>query len=87
MVTPDLSAVKFLPDEVGLVSTLNPEYQRINTISKLIDLIVTRRISFITKIHQLLLSTHIRGRKGRLVGYTLYTIVEKIYEAWKSPET
>lgn len=31
-------------------------------------------------------STHIRGRKGRSIDHVLYTIIEKIYEAWNSPE-
>ena len=39
-----------------------------------------------TEVHQLLPSTHIRGRKGRSTDYTLHIIIEKIYEAWNSPE-
>lgn len=58
----------------------------LNTISKLIDLIITRRISYVTKAYQLLPSTHIRGRKGRSVDHVLHTIVRKIYEAWNLPE-
>lgn len=50
------------------------------------DSIIVRRISFITEMYQLLPSTHIGGRKGRSVDHVLYTIVEKIYEAWNSPE-
>lgn len=53
----------------------------LNTISKLIDSIIAKRISYVTEAHQLLLSTHIRGRKGKSVDYILYTIIEKIYEA------
>jgi hypothetical protein len=50
------------------------------------DSIIARRISFITEMYQLLPSTHIGGRKGRSVDHALHTIVEKIYEAWNSPE-
>ncbi len=58
----------------------------LNTIGKLMDSIIARRISYITEAHQLLPSTHIGGRKGRSVDHALHTIIEKIYEAWNSPE-
>ncbi|XMA13648.1 hypothetical protein WAI453_006439 [Rhynchosporium graminicola] len=58
----------------------------LNTIGKLMDSIIARRISYVTEAHQLLPSTHIGGRKGRSVDHALHTIVEKIYEAWNSPE-
>jgi ribonuclease HI len=58
----------------------------LNTIGKLMDSIIARRISYVTETHQLLPSTHIGGRKGRSVDHTLHTIIEKIYEAWNSPE-
>jgi hypothetical protein len=53
----------------------------LNTIGKLMDSIIARRISYATEAHQLLPSTHIGGRKGRSVDYALHTIIEKIYEA------
>jgi hypothetical protein len=34
----------------------------------------------------LLPSIYIRKHKGRSVNYILYTIIEKIYKAWNSPE-
>src|SRR5207249_954898 len=58
----------------------------LNTISKLMDSIIIRRISFVTEIYQLLPSTHIRERKGRSVDHALHTIVKKIYGAWNSPK-
>jgi ribonuclease HI/exonuclease III len=58
----------------------------LNTISKLMDSIIARRISYVTEVHQLLPSTHIGGRKGRSVDHALHTIIEKVYEAWNSPE-
>ena len=58
----------------------------LNTIGKLMDSIIARRISYVTEAYQLLPSTHIRGRKGRSVDHALHTIVGKIYEAWNSPE-
>jgi len=58
----------------------------LNTIDKFIDSIIARRISYVTGAHQLLPSTYIGRCKRRSVNYTLYTIIEKIYEAWNLPE-
>jgi hypothetical protein len=58
----------------------------LNTIGKLMDSIIAKRISYMTEIHQLLPSTHIGGRKGKSTDHALYVIIEKIYEAWNSPE-
>ena len=58
----------------------------LNTISKLIDSIIARRISYVTEAHQLLPSTYIGGRKGRSIDHALYIIIEKIYEAQNLPE-
>lgn len=58
----------------------------LNTIGKLMDSIIAKRISYVTEIHQLLPSTHIGGRKGKSTDHALHVIIEKIYEAWNSPE-
>lgn len=53
----------------------------LNTIGKFMDSIIAKRVSYVTKAHQLLPSTHIGGRKGRSTDHALHTIIEKIYEA------
>jgi hypothetical protein len=53
----------------------------LNTIGKLMEGIIARRISYITEIHQLLPGTHIGGRKGRSIDHAIHIILEKIYEA------
>jgi len=58
----------------------------LNTIGKLMDAIIAKRISYMTETHQLLPSTHIGGRKGRATDHALHIIIGKIYEAWNSPE-
>lgn len=50
------------------------------------DLIIAKRISYVTEVHQLLPSTHIGGRKGRSTDHALHVVIEKIYEAWNSPD-
>jgi len=50
------------------------------------DSIIAKRISYVTEMHQVLPSTHVGGRKGRSTDHTLYVIIEKIYEAWNSPD-
>ena len=58
----------------------------LNTMGKIMDAIIARRISYVTEMHQLLPSTHIGGRKGRSTDHALHVIIEKIYEAWNSPD-
>jgi YD repeat-containing protein len=59
----------------------------LNTIGKLMDSIIAKRISYVTEVYQLLPSTHIGGRKGRSTDHALHVIIEKIFEAWNSPES
>lgn len=58
----------------------------LNTIGKLMDSILARRISYATEVHQLLPSTHVGGRRRRSAEHALHMITEKIYEAWNEPE-
>ncbi|KAL3418443.1 zinc knuckle [Phlyctema vagabunda] len=58
----------------------------LNTIGKLIDSILARRISYVTEVYQLLPRTHIGGRQARLPEHALHMIIEKIYKAWYEPE-
>ncbi|CZR70250.1 uncharacterized protein PAC_20151 [Phialocephala subalpina] len=50
------------------------------------DSIIAKRINYATEVHQLLPDTHIGGRKGRSTDHALHIIIEKIYEAWNSPD-
>jgi hypothetical protein len=58
----------------------------LNTIGKLMDMVIAKRISYATEVHQLLPRTNIGGRKGRSTDHALHVITEKIYEAWNSPK-
>lgn len=59
----------------------------LNTIGKIMDAIIAKRISYITEKHQLLPETHIGGRKGRSTEHALHAIIEKIYESWNAPRS
>ena len=54
----------------------------LNTIGKIMDAIIAKRISYITERHQLLPKTHIGGRKGRSTEHAIHMIIEEIYAAW-----
>jgi len=56
-----------------------------NTIGKIIDAIIARRLSYLVETHQLLPQTHIGGRKARSTEHAIHVITEKIYEAWNKP--
>jgi hypothetical protein len=58
----------------------------LNTIVILIGSIIAKRISYVTEVYQLFPSTHTGGRKGRSTGHALHVMIEKIYEAWNSPD-
>ena len=54
----------------------------LNTISKILELVIARRISFLVEKYQLLPKLHIGGKKGRSTKKALHDIVEKIYTGW-----
>ncbi len=58
----------------------------LNTIGKIMDAVIAKRISYITEKHQLLPRTHIGGRKGRSTEHAIHMVIEKIYEAWNRAE-
>ena len=58
----------------------------LNTIGKIMDAIIAKRISYVTEAHQLLPKTHIGGRKARSTDHAIYIILEKIYKTWNMPE-
>lgn len=53
----------------------------LNTIGKIMDAIMAKRLSYIAETHQLLPQTHIGGRKQRSTEHAFHLIIDKIYEA------
>jgi hypothetical protein len=54
----------------------------INTIGKIIDAIITRRLSHLTEKQHVLPTTHIGGRKMRSTEHALHLVTKKIYKVW-----
>lgn len=53
------------------------------TISKDLEAVVARRISYIAETYRLLPENHFGGRPKRSAEQALNLLVEKIYEAWR----
>ncbi|KAJ3552812.1 hypothetical protein NPX13_g11028 [Xylaria arbuscula] len=56
----------------------------LNTIGKIMDAIIAKRISYLAEVYQLLPSTHIGGRRLRSTEQALHIIIERIYSAWNT---
>ena len=56
----------------------------LNTIGKIIDAILARRLSYLVEAHNVLPNTHIGGRKLRSTEHALHLIIERIYKAWNT---
>ncbi|KAJ3560528.1 hypothetical protein NPX13_g9271 [Xylaria arbuscula] len=56
----------------------------LNTIGKIMDVIIAKRISYMAETYQLLPNTHMGGRRLRSTEQALHIIVEKIYKAWNT---
>ncbi|KAJ3552122.1 hypothetical protein NPX13_g11188 [Xylaria arbuscula] len=56
----------------------------LNTIGKVMDAIIAKRISYMAETYQLLPDTHIGGRRLRSTEQALHIIIEKIYKAWNT---
>jgi hypothetical protein len=54
----------------------------LNTLGKVMESILARRISPAVEEHQLLLSGHLRGKRGMSAEHALHGLVERIYRAW-----
>ena len=54
----------------------------LNTISKIMKYILTKRISYLAKTYQLLSRTHMRVRKIVFTEHALHYMIERIYSAW-----
>ena len=55
----------------------------LETLGKVFESIMARRISFLAETYGLLPETHIGGRVGRLCDHTLHLLLEAVYEGWK----
>lgn len=53
-----------------------------NTIGKIMDAVVARRLSYLTEKHCALPATHIGGRKMRSTENALHLVTKQIHEAW-----
>jgi hypothetical protein len=56
----------------------------LNTISKVMDAIIARRLSYLVETHLVLPRMHIGGRKLKSTKHALYAVVERIYRAWNT---
>jgi ribonuclease HI len=54
----------------------------INTIGKIMDAVVARRLSYLVETHHVLPPTHMGGRKHRSTEHALHAVTAKIYEQW-----
>jgi hypothetical protein len=52
----------------------------INTLGKIIDTVLAKRIQHITETHELLPHTYIGGRKDLLCEHTIHLFTEKVYK-------
>lgn len=56
----------------------------LNTVGKVMDAIIAKRLSYITEKHQMLPPTHVGGRKRRSTEHALHLITDEIYGAWNT---
>jgi hypothetical protein len=53
-----------------------------NTIGKIMDAVIARRLSYLAETYHVLPLTHIGGRKMRSTEHALHAVTHKIYETW-----
>jgi len=51
----------------------------LNTLDKILKLIILKRLYYVVKTHNILLNTQIKVRRQRLINRTLQLITKKIY--------
>ena len=51
----------------------------LNTLDKILKLIISKRLYYVVETHNILLNTQIKFRKQRLIKMTLQLITKKIY--------
>jgi ribonuclease HI len=54
----------------------------LNTIGKILDKIVARRISYAVETHQTLPPNHMGGRRGMGTEHAIHRLIQKVHEAW-----
>ena len=54
----------------------------LNTIGKIMDAVIARRLSYLVETHHVLPPTHMGGRKQRSTEHALHAVTAKIYERW-----
>jgi hypothetical protein len=54
----------------------------LNTLRKVLEAIIARRIRYVIKAHKLLPETQIKIKRKRLTEITLHLLTEKIYIIW-----
>ncbi len=64
----------------------NPKSYRpislLNTLGKIMEVVLAARISYMATTHHLLPETHFGGRRGSCVETAIHQLLEKIYAAW-----
>jgi hypothetical protein len=53
-----------------------------NTMGKIMDAVIARRLSYLAETHHVLPPTHMGGRKMRSTEHALHAVTHKIYETW-----
>lgn len=56
----------------------------LNTIGKIMDAVLARRLSYLVETYNVLPDTHIGGRRLRSTEHALHLIIERIYKAWNT---
>ena len=56
----------------------------LNTIGKILDAIIAKRISYIAETYELLPKTHLGGRKASSTDHTAHLLVEKVQAGWNA---
>lgn len=56
----------------------------LNTIGKIMDAVLARRLSYLVETEDVLPNSHMGGRKKRSTEHALHAIIERIYAAWNT---
>lgn len=52
----------------------------LNTIGKIMDAVIAKRLNYLVETYQMLPPIHMGGRRMRSTEHALYAVTEKIYE-------
>jgi hypothetical protein len=58
----------------------------LNTIGKVMNAIIARRLSYLVEKHNIIPRLHMGGRKLRLTEHALHALVGMVYEAWNTSQ-